>query len=264
MKYIILDTETTCLDFNKLEIWQFSGMVVDLEEKKISKFDYKFKTKNELSYEARVRCNITNEIVSSYPEFDPNIIIKELLVDEEDVYYIGHNVSFDKLAIMNVLNRYKMFNIGNLRDNNKWIDTLKLTKAKYNDLIVKDISGENPISYKLNYLFHLFHLYNNEEDLKFHDSMFDVEITWRLFRYICKENKWDIKYDIEEILKTNIKPILLKIFPFGKYKGKNIAEIYNMHTPETDSYFGWLANQEICDINSPNCNKDLIYTLEQL
>ena len=138
MKYIILDTETTCLDFNKLEIWQFSGMVVDLEEKKISKFDYKFKTKNELSYEARVRCNITNEIVSSYPEFDPNIIIKELLVNEEDVYYIGHNVNFDKLAIMNVLNRYKMFNIGNLRDNNIERVSRSVRDLAYKVLQVKD------------------------------------------------------------------------------------------------------------------------------
>lgn len=264
MKYIVLDTETTCLDFNKLEIWQFSGMVVDLEEKKFTKFDYKFKTKNELSYEARVRCNITPEELENCDEFDPNIIVKELLLNEPNVYYIGHNVNFDKLAIMNVLSRHKIFDMGNLRNNDIWIDTIRLTKRKYNDLIVKDISGENPISYKLNYLFHLFHLYNNDEKLNFHNSMFDVEITWRLFRYICKQYQWDIKGNIDDILNANNSPILLKFFPFGKYKGKSIADIYNKHTYETDSYFYWLAEQDICDKNSPNRNEDLIYTIEQL
>lgn len=267
MKYIVFDTETTCLDTKVAEIWQFSGKVIDFDNKTNEQFDYHYRTKNNLSFEARVKCDITQEDVDKFPEFNVKDIEKNLELDNDSVYYIGHNVCYDREVILNTLEREGILDKEkhkNLFNSSKWIDTLRLAKHCYGDRYVEDVTGKHPLSFALAYLFHYLHLYKEGQVLEFHNSMFDVNATWELFKNVCKQMNYSIDTDVKSIVAKSNSLIMIKIFNFGKYKGELIREVYNRHTKETDSYFRWLACSEMCNSESPEYNKDLYYTLEQL
>ena len=263
MKYIVFDTETSCLDMNRVEIWQLSGKVIDVDNKAVARFNYNFRTKEPISYNARVRCKIVQEKIDKYPEFDGNILLDNLLLNDKDVYYIGHNVSYDREVVKSVLTRnyFSAVQMENLYDNNKWIDTLRLAKHIYHDKEVTDCSGTNLISFALEYLFHYLHLYEYDENqtLMFHDARFDVDATWELLKHCAKKLNVNLN-DAEELVRISNTPVLLTNFTFGKYKGKSYKEVYN----KDKSYFKWLYTQDSMNPESNNFDVDLYYTISKL
>ena len=263
MKIIILDTETTCLDRNNVEIWQFSGKCIDLDKQLNYQFNYNFKTKNPISYAARVRCDITPEEIDKYPEFNKDIFIKELCLDESNVYYVAHNAKFDREVIINILQRagVKDLQLKNLFDDSMWIDTLRLAKHIYDGTEVTDCSGTNNISFALEYLFHYLHLYDENEILHFHDARFDVDVTWKLLKHCCQKLDFKLPIDLPRITEKCNEPILMKRFPFGKYKGELLKTVYE----KDRGYIKWIIESSgMFDEDSPNYNSDLVYTVEKI
>lgn len=260
MKLIVFDTETTCLDFDKVEIWQLSGMKFDLASKSVERFNYNFRTKNPLSFEARKRCCMIQEIVDTYPEFDINIIEDSLELGNPDIYYIGHNIAYDRGVLKSVVKKYDI-NVTNLEIDNKWICTMLLSQRLLNHVMVNDISGSNPISFALDYLFHFLHLYDKDETLNFHDARFDVEVTWRLFKYLCNQYNLNPKTQIEEISRLSNSPFSYTYINFGKYKGMKWSDVYKKNS----GYIKWcLNNMDEFNPDSKNYNPNLVYTLEHL
>ena len=263
MKIIVLDTETTCLDMSKTEIWQFSGVCIDVTNKIKSRFNYNFKTKLPVSYNARVRCNITPEEIEKYPDFDKDCILKELYLNEPDVYYVGHNVSFDRDVIISVLSRagLKPMELNNLYDKNRWIDTLRLAKHIYEGVEVNDCSGTNNISFALGYLFHYLHLYDVDEKLNFHDARFDVDITLRLLKHCANKLECKLPDDVKTLADISNQPVYITKFTFGKHKDETLEDVWN----KDKSYFKWLIEKSgMFDEGSPNYNSDLVYTVEKI
>lgn len=263
MKIIVLDTETTCLDRNEVEIWQFSGQCFDTETQSIARFNYNFNTKNAISYAARVRCDITPEEISKFPDFDERVFIKELCLGEDNVYYVAHNAKFDREVIASVLYRagIKPQLLNNLYNNDLWIDTLRLAKHIYDGTEVKDCSGTNQISFALEYLFHYLHLYDENEMLHFHDARFDVDVTWKLLKYCCQKLNFKLPNDIKEVINKSNSPIMVKRFNFGKYKGELISKVY----AEDKGYIKWLIEKSgMFDEGNPNYNEDLMISLEKI
>lgn len=264
MKIIVFDTETTCLDNKFAEIWQFSGYCIDLANPQLNhRFNYNFKTKQPISYAARVRCNMTPEKIATFPEFDKNIILEELCVNEDNVYYVGHNLSFDMNIIAGVLSRenVSLLELNNLFDRDKWIDTLRLAKHIYDGVEVNDVSGKSQISFALGYLFHYLHLYNEEDNLDFHDARFDVDVTLRLLKHCCKELGFTLPQDIQKVANKSNSPIMIKRFNFGKYKGEMLSDVWK----KDKGYFKWLIEKSgMLDASSPDYNEDLMLSIERL
>lgn len=263
MKLIIFDTETNCLEMNNIEIWQFSGRCYDFNTQHIHDFNYRYKTKEPISYNARVRCKITQEQVMTGKDFDVKDILNELYLNEDDVYYVGHNVGFDKNVLINVLNKCGIPNIEvkNLFDKSVWIDTLRLAKQVYNEVEVTDCSGTNPISFSLEYLFHYLHLYDIDETLNFHDANFDVEVTFRLLKFLCNELKLDIKTELPKIVDLSNTPVMISRFAFGKHKGELIKDVIERDL----GYIRWIIKDSgMCDQDNTSYSEDMLYTLERL
>ena len=110
MKYIIFDLETTCLQPEKAEIWQMAVKKVTLFDKtgEVENRVYKYKTVNPISFAARVRCNMTPEEIANYNDFNLQEVLDVLELDNPDVYYVGHNVSFDRGILQGIIERNNM------------------------------------------------------------------------------------------------------------------------------------------------------------
>lgn len=262
MKLIVFDTETTCLNNPDVEIWQFSGYKIDLETKEKTEFDYSWKTKHPLSYFARCRCSIIQEEVDKFPECDVSKIYETLELDNDNIYYAGHNISFDMSVVKTVLEReYNKFPCKNLKDKSKWIDTYSLVGRVYADEIQEDIGDKLPLVHTLSNLFHYFHLYKEDEKLDFHSALFDVEITWRLLRFLTKKLELNILTDVKTLAELSNSPYELTYFNFGKYKGQKIKDVYT----EDKGYFRWLSmNCDMLDPKSESFNNNLAYTVSLL
>lgn len=263
MKYIVFDTETSCLDMDRVEMWQLAAKVIDFDNKGVGYINNWFRTKEPISYNARVRCKIVQEKIDTYPEFNGDLVLDALELNNKDVYYVGHNISYDREVVKSVLTRnyYSAVQMENLYDDNKWIDTLRLAKHIYHDTEVKDCSGTNMISFALEYLFHYLHLYEYDEDknLLFHDARFDVDATWSLLKH-CSDKLGVKLNDAKKLVEISNSPILLEKFSFGKYKGKTYKEVYN----KDKSYFKWLYTQDTLNPDSNNFDPDLYYTIGKM
>lgn len=270
MKYIIFDLETTCLQPEKAEIWQMAVKKVTLFDKtgEVENRVYKYKTVNPISYAARVRCNMTPEEIAKYNDFNLQEVLDVLELDNPDVYYVGHNVSFDRGILQGIIERNNMSDeyidkskLPNLYDDSKWICTMLLAQRLYNHIQVEDISGTNMMSFTLGYLYHYLHLYVNDEVLSFHDAGFDVKVTWELFKKEIKELHLNPLKQADEIAKLSNTPFILKYIPFGKYKGKEWKAI-----AATDP--GWIKwcikNMDVFDKTSPDYNPNIVLTVESL
>ncbi|MBF0266688.1 MAG: hypothetical protein HQL46_15605 [Gammaproteobacteria bacterium] len=117
--------------------------------------------------------------------------------------------------------------------------------------------------HRLQYFRYALNLYQSEAaesqkyklSLKAHDAISDVLIMKLLLAQLVsqvKKNYPDIEpyIKLEELTRT---PVLVKKFKFGKYKGKNIKDVYQ----QEPGYINWLIEKATID-------DDLKYTLNQL
>ena len=227
---IFLDTETTGIDLLVDRLIQ----VAYSNQGKISS-SY-FKPPVPISIKSMSISHITNKDVVDKEEFVNSKMKEELSDLLKDGVLVAHNAGFD----VDMLSREGVITT-------RYIDTLKL---------IKFIDEDNEIpEYGLQYLRYFLEM---DVEATAHDAVGDVLVLEKLFRYIYKRMSSageDEKSIIEKMVEISGKPLLLKLFNYGKHKGKRVEEVLGYDR----SYLEWMLEQKL---NHEYYDEDWIYTLK--
>lgn len=240
--YVLFDTETTG---NKEDdkVIQFGAMIVD-QRGKVEAYDEFCSTDVEIKIEAMEVHNITPNMIEGKPQAKETTFYKRLEeLNNPENYLIAHNISFDMGMIEKegFLNAYQL------------IDTLRCAKHLFPDMPY----------HRLQYLRYALELYKVEEQeaakhnitIKAHDAIGDV-LVMKLFlsKLVTKCREIYPDYNpMEKLVDLTRTPVLIKTFKFGKYRGKEIAEVAR----DDAGYLNWMkSNMEL--------DEDLKYTLDKV
>ncbi len=240
--YVLFDTETTG---NKEDdkVIQFGAMIVD-QRGKVEAYDEFCSTDVEIKIEAMEVHNITPNMIEGKPQAKETTFYKRLEeLNNPENYLIAHNISFDMGMIEKegFLNAYQL------------IDTLRCAKHLFPDMPC----------HRLQYLRYALELYKVEEQeaakhnitIKAHDAIGDV-LVMKLFlsKLVTKCREIYPDYNpMEKLVDLTRTPVLIKTFKFGKYRGKEIAEVAR----DDAGYLNWMkSNMEL--------DEDLKYTLDKV
>ena len=169
---------------------------------------------------------ITNEMIASKPSFQEGEIYAYLKqCNTAENILVVHNAKF----ICDMLSTHGFVFQG------KVIDTKKVAKH-----CIPECE-----SYALSFLRYECKLYKNESYQLTCTALDDAYVVSLLYNYLSDF------VTIEEMLDLSFKPVLLEKFPFGKYKGQYIEEIYY----NDKTYISWMLALDTLD-------EDLRYSLE--
>lgn len=219
---ICLDCETTGLDPEKDEIIELA-IIKFTFDKEIATLDALIDPKRPIPPESIAVHKITDDMVQGKP------YIEDILEDAVNLIgnypIMGHNVGFDINMIEAALKKHlPKRSIAS----NKVIDTLRLAR----------LYGECP----KNSLEVLREHFNIPEEGA-HRAMNDVIVNIKVYKRLCHGFK-----TTEELLKRLKRPIEMKTFPFGKYRGYRFREI-------PIDYLHWAGHQDF--------DEDLMYSINQ-
>lgn len=227
---IFLDTETTGID-----------LLIDRIVQVAYKFDGEvnssfFKPPIPISIKSMSISHITNKMVEDKEDFGSSEMKKDLGELIKTNIIVAHNAGFDVDML---------YNEGLIV--NQFIDTLK---------IVRYLDMENEIpEYGLQYLRYYL---NIDIDAKAHDAVGDVLVLERLFEYLFKRmiaEGNDEAMIIDKMIEVSAQPLLLRIFNYGKHKGKKIEEVMSYDK----NYLEWMLEQKL---NNEHFDEDWIFTLK--
>lgn len=237
---IIFDTETTGLGLED-RIVQVGSIIYNDENEKL--YDELCFTERIISEQANKVNGITNKDLENEKTFVDSLFYNDLLeLNIKSNYLIAHNISFD----------LGMLEKEGFRSNFKLIDTKKLAEV----LLDED-------SYSLQHLRYSLKLNLQEKEIekkynisiRAHSAIGDVLVTKLLFDKLLtltKEKYPDID-PYEKMSSITTTPRILESFPFGKYKGEKIADVYVINP----GYIDWMLSLN-------DLNIDLKYSLEQV
>ena len=238
--FVLFDTETTG---NQKEdrIIQIGGMILH-NRSQIEIYDELCSTEVPISIEAMEVHNITPDIIVGKPFFAQTEFYQKINeYNREDNYLIAHNIAFD----LGMLEKEGFENHYTL------IDTVRCAKHLFPDMPY----------HRLQYLRYALKLYEDESKeaekmgitLKAHDAIGDVLIMKLLLSKLTKEVRAQFpeKRIMQKLAELTQTPVLMKIFKFGKYKGRDIEEIAN----EDMGYLKWMRKNLELD-------EDMAYTLD--
>ncbi len=239
-KYILFDTETTGNGEHD-RIIQIGGLIIH-DKNNIEVFDELCSCEVPISVDAMAVHHITPELIENKPKFIESNFYKELQkYNSNENFLIAHNISFD----------LEMVKKEGFENSYTIIDTLRCAKHLLAD----------EKSHALQYLRYSLKLYKTETkeanklgvSIKAHDAIGDV-LVMKLLLSKLVETAGNIhgKKEIMEILaRLTTEPVLLKIFKFGKYKDRAVADI----AKEDFGYLEWMRKNLELD-------EDLRYTLD--
>lgn len=164
---------------------------------------------------------ITPEMVAGKPSIDT--IIPDILKIAGRHTIIGHGIGFDVEILASSAERAGIQ--CTLRQNNQ-VDTLRMAR----------LYGESPV----NSLEQLRRHFNIPQEGA-HRAMNDVVVNIEVFKYLVHRFK-----TLDQIFDVLAKPIMLKIMPLGKHKGRPMKEV-------PIEYLQWAANKDF--------DQDLLYSL---
>jgi DNA polymerase III epsilon subunit-like protein len=241
-KYVLLDTETTGTD-EEDRIIQLGYMV--LEGKKETEVYNEFcSSERAISFGAMEVHGITPEMIEGKPTCKETQAYKALeALNEESNYMVIHNAPFDLGMLAKEGFTCKM----------KLIDTLRCAKHVFDD----------SEAHRLQYFRYKMGLYKEEAaeakalgiEVKAHDAIGDV-LVMKLFLSRLREavqKKFPGENPVEKLVELTKLPVMIKTFRFGKYRGKNIADV----ALEDAGYLRWMQSNMDLD-------EDMKYTLEQV
>ncbi len=227
---IFLDTETTGID---ILIDRLTQVCYKYKGELYSEY---FKPPVPISVKSMSISHITNKMVEDKDAFIGSKMQKDLEVLLKDNIMVAHNAGFD----VDIL-----FKEGIVV--NKFIDTLK---------VIKFLDTENEIpEYNLQYLRYFLDF---DIEAKAHDATGDVLVLEKLFHYLYNrmmELYKDGDIVIEKMIEISGKPLLLRLFNYGKHKGKKIEEVLSYDR----NYLEWMLEQKL---NEQYYDEDWIYTLK--
>ncbi len=225
---VFIDTETTGIDLLIDRLIQ-----VAYKHNGIIKSSY-FKPQVPISVKSMSISHITNKMVENSEEFSSSQMKKDLQEILDQNILVAHNAGFDVDML------YKEgINV------NRYIDTLKVIRFL-------DVENEIP-EYGLQYL--RYHL-EFEIEAQAHDAVGDVLVLEKLFEYLYKRmEKEGYSNILDQMIEISAKPLLLRIFNYGKHKGKKIDEVLAYDK----NYLEWMLEQKL---NNEYYDEDWIYTLK--
>jgi len=239
--YILFDTETTGKETTD-KIVQVGAMLID-NKKNVQVIDEMCSTEVSMTLGAMEIHGITPEMLEGKPKYAETTFKK--LLDElntEKNFLVAHNISFD----------LGMIQKEGFKNNMQLIDTCRAAMHL--------IDGVE--SYRLQHLRYALGLYKTEEveaealgvEIKAHDAIGDVMIMKLLLSRLVEEvrKKYPKENPIAKLVELTKTPAIIKVFKFGKYKGENIADIYQ----KDKGYISWMRKNMDMDEN-------LEYTLDQ-
>ena len=199
-----MDVETTGLE-ERDRLFQVAYIFGKREKESL------FKPPVPISIESMETTGYTNKDVEGAEEFQDSDFyreLKEILEDEENIL-VAHNAKFDISFLEKEGLKVERF-----------IDTFKLAQF----LDPKGVLG----AYRLQYLRYALDL-EIEGEARAHDALGDVRVLKALFLRLFQRMKEDSgKSDaeiLEEMMEISRRPLEVKKFSFGKYKGRFVREI---------------------------------------
>lgn len=241
-KYIILDTETTGAGEND-RIIQLGYMVLGAKE--IEVHNEFCSSEVPISYGAMEVHSITPDMIEGKPLCTETEAYKRLLeLNTPENYVIIHNAVFD----IGMLEK-EGFSL-----NMKLIDTLRCARHVYAD----------EEAHRLQYFRYKMGLYKEEKaeadklgiEVKAHDAIGDV-LTLKLFLTELRKSvqeKFVGENPVEKMVALTKEPIFVKSFRFGKYKGKDLADVAH----EDAGYLRWMLK------SMDTLDADLKYSIEKV
>ena len=253
----VLDTETTGVD-DTADIIEFSisfpmGSGETIQE--IANFTDRYKPIQDVPPEASAIHFITNEDLVDCGAYTDSVpTINELMSTRR--FFVGHNVSFDRLKLIENHDRSGQPMPAELQDEDAWICTLRFAKKMFGE----DLSFKN---FTLTYLWFKFELYKEcNYQIKPHSAEDDVfmcyKVLEKLLEISVEAGIIDTSYDIgSQIVNYCNQPTEFKVMPFGKHKGMPMNEL-------PLNYMEWMIEKsDILNDQLPTFDRDLAYTFEQ-
>ncbi|MFT7823930.1 MAG: exonuclease domain-containing protein [Sulfurimonas sp.] len=238
--YVLFDTETTG-NQEQDRIIQVGAMIVHNKED-IEVYDELCSTDVPIALEAMEAHNITPDVIENQPPFSELAFAKKIEeYNREENFLIAHNIQFDLGMIQKegFENRYTI------------IDTFRCAKHLYPELPY----------HRLQYLRYALELYMTEGaeadklgiTIKAHDAIGDVLVMKLLLSRLVQEaqKQFEGKNPMQILAELTQTPVLMRTFKFGKYKGREIAEIAD----EDMGYLQWMRKNLELD-------EDMQFTLD--
>jgi DNA polymerase III alpha subunit (gram-positive type) len=228
---VFLDTETTGIDIVVDRLFQ---VAYKFEDKLYSQY---FKPPVPISVKSMSISHVTNKQVVNKEDFSNSKMKQDLQNILKENILVAHNAVFD----IDMLSKEGV-------DTNKFIDTLKVVKYLDIDNLIPE--------YGLQYL-----RYFLDFDVKAvaHDAVGDVLVLEKLFGYLYKrmlDEYGDEAKVLSVMVDISSKPLLLRIFNYGKHKGKKIEEVLAYDK----GYLEWMLENKL---NQERYDEDWIYTLKK-
>ncbi len=219
-EFVCIDCETTGLDAKEDRIIEVGAMRFTLNEV-LDNYESLVNPECAIPDSSIAFHHITQDMVAGKPLIRQ--IIPQLLNFIGSHIIIGHGVGFDIELIAIAADRA---GIPHRLRSNRYLDTLRMAR----------LYGESPT--------------NSLEQLRqhfgigfegAHRAMSDVIVNREVFKFLAKRFK-----TTEQIFDTLSRPVLLKIMPLGKHKGRSLKEV-------PLAYLHWAANKDF--------DQDLLFSI---
>ena len=197
--FACIDCETTGLDKAKDRVLEVACALFRGEEV-IEEFQTLVNPKCEIPHDSFKIHKISKEMVKESPTID--VVLPRIFAVVGSYPIIGHGIGFDVEILVNEAKRH---NITTTLDKNTLVDTLRLGR----------LYGESPT----NSLDMLRSHFNIPEEGA-HRAMNDVMVNIKVFRHLVQKYK-----TYSQVLDALSRPILMKAFPLGKYKGRLFKDL---------------------------------------
>lgn len=197
--FICLDCETTGLDVENDQIIEIAIAKFTFSEV-LDNFESLINPLCPIPESSTAIHHITIDMVKDKPTIEK--VLPDVLKMVSNHIIIGHGVKFDIEVIARAAQRFSIPT--NIR-NNRTLDTLRLAR----------LYGESPVN-----SLEMLRKHFNIEDEGAHRAMSDVIVNMDVFKNLCRNFR-----RVEQVFEALSKPILMKIMPLGKHKGRPLKDI---------------------------------------
>lgn len=218
--FVCIDCETTGLDAKEDRIIEVAVVKFTLENS-LAQYESLIDPQCPIPETSMAIHHISQEMVQGKPLIHE--VLEEILKLVGRHTIVGHGVGFDIELLAIAADRAQ---IPCTIRNNPILDTLRMAR----------LYGESPVN-SLEYLRRHF----NIEPEGAHRAMSDVIVNMDVFKYLAKRFK-----TTEQLFEVLSKPIMLKVMPLGKHKGRLMKDI-------PLDYLYWAANKDF--------DRDLLFSI---
>lgn len=218
--FVCIDCETTGLDPKQDRCVEVAAICFNMDSV-IFEYESLINPECPIPEASTAIHHISDEMVCNKPTIKQ--VLPQLLEMIGNKIIVGHGVGFDIQVIANSAQRY---DIASQLQYNRYLDTLRLAR----------LYGESPVN-SLEQLRRHFNILPEGA----HRAMSDVIVNVEVFKHLTKRYK-----TTEELFDILANPILFKIMPLGKHKGRLLKEI-------PLEYLLWAARKDF--------DQDLLFSL---